>query len=65
MKRLFYQTKLYDYTSIEQAEKHKEEMKQKGWGVKYQDNDNMINRIYLYENGQDEYPYSIEYFKER
>ena len=60
MKRLFYQTKLYDYTSIEQAEKHKEEMEQKGWSVHYQD-----DMKYLYENGQNEYPYSIEYSKGR
>ena len=65
MKRLFYQTKLYDYTSIEEAEKHKEEMKQKGWYVRYQDDTKDNRPCYLYENGQDKYPYSIEYCKER
>ena len=67
MKRLFYQSKIYDYTSIEQAEKHKEEMEQKGWSVREYStiNGEYCKPYYLFENGQDEYAYSIEYHKQR
>lgn len=55
MKRIFYETRLYDYTTKEEAEKHIEEMKSKGWVVK-QD---------VYNNGQDGFEYSVEYQKQR
>lgn len=60
MKRLFFQTKLYDYTSKVEAEKHIEEMSGKGWHAKRQDNNE-----YIFENGQDDFKYSVEFFKER
>ena len=55
MRRVFYESKLFDYTTKEEAEKHIEEMKNKGWAVKTS----------LYENGQDTFPYSVEYHKQR
>lgn len=60
MKRLFYQTKLYNYTSKKEAESHIEEMWKKCWIAKKQDNGEFI-----FENGQDEFSYSVEFFKER
>lgn len=59
MRRLFYQTKLYDYSTIKEAEKHIKEMQGKNWKAKKQENGN-----YIYNNGQDIYSYSVEYFKE-
>jgi hypothetical protein len=59
MRRLFFQTKLYDYTSKAEAEKHIEEMESKGWHAKRQDNNK-----YIFENGQDDFKYSVEFFKE-
>jgi hypothetical protein len=59
-KRLFFQTKLYDYTSQEEAEKHIKEMESNGWHTKCQDNGNII-----YTNNQEEFAYSVEFYKER
>ena len=58
-RRLFYQTKLYDYTSQAEAEKHIKKMETKGWHTKRQDNGNFI-----FMNNQDEFAYSVEFFKE-
>lgn len=58
MRRLFYQTKLYDYNSRKEAEKDIEKMKEKGYFPKEQNNGS-----YIYENGQDGFPYSVEYQK--
>ena len=59
MRRLFYQTKLYDYTSKAEAERHIKELEEKGWRAKRQDSGD-----YIFENGQDEFKYSVEYYKE-
>lgn len=59
MKRLFFQTKLYDYSSIKEAEKHIKEMESKNWHPKRQ-NDGK----YIFNNAQDSFPFSVEYFKE-
>lgn len=58
MKRLFYQTKLYDYTSRKEAEKDIKVMKEKGYFPKEQNDGN-----YIYENGQEKFSYSVEYQK--
>ena len=60
MRRLFFQLKIYDYTSKAEAEKHIKEMEEKGWHAKRQDNGNFV-----YENSQDDFSYSVEFFKER
>lgn len=64
MKRLFYQTKLYDYSSMKECAKHIEEMESRGWKTKVQKVDDAGCVWYIYENGQDEYPYSAEFYKE-
>ena len=43
MRRLFHQTKLYDYTSKAEAEKHITDMKAKGWYAK----DKTMENLYL------------------
>lgn len=60
MKRLFHQVKIYDYTSEREAKKDIEKMKEKGYCAKQQ-----ANGKYIYNNGQDQFPYSVEYHKER
>lgn len=35
-KRLFFETKIFDYTTKAQAEAHIKEMREKGWAVKEQ-----------------------------
>ena len=42
MKRLFFQTKLYDYSSIKEAEKHIKEMESKNWHPKRQNDGEYI-----------------------
>lgn len=59
-RRLFFQTKLYDYTSKAEAERHIKEMETKGWHTKCQ-NDGSI----VFMNNQEEFAYSVEFFKER
>lgn len=59
MKRLFFQTKLYDYTSQAEAESHIKEMEAEGWRVKCQDDGSFV-----FSNSQDEFAYSAEFFKE-
>ena len=59
MRRLFFATKTYDYSSKKEAERHIKEMHSKGWHARRQDDGNII-----FTNSQDEYPYSVEYFKE-
>ena len=58
-RRLFYMTKLYDYTSEEEAKKDIEKMRKKGYFVKRQ-----ANGQYIYKNNTEIYPYSVEYIKE-
>lgn len=64
MKRLFYQTKLYDYSSMEECAKHIREMEKRGWKTKLQKVDYTGCAWYVYENGQREHPYSVEFYKE-
>ena len=58
-RRLFYQTKLYDYSTVKEAEKHIKEMTAKGWHIRRTDKGEEI-----FCNSQESYPYSVEYFKE-
>lgn len=53
MKRIFSQTKLYDYSSKSEALKHKKYMLKHGWHIEKD----------LYNNESEVYPYSILYFK--
>lgn len=63
MRRLFFQTKVYDYTTEKEAIKDIERAKKEGWFVKEQTDGNFVYEVY--ENGQDEFPYSVEYYKGR
>jgi hypothetical protein len=65
MKRLFYQTqtKLYDYTSVEECAKHIKEMENRGWKTKVQRVDEDGCSWLYFMNGQTEYPYSAEFYK--
>ena len=64
MKRLFYQTVLYDYSSMEECAKHIREMEKRGWKVKLQEIDDNGCEWYVYKNGQDKLPYSAEFYKQ-
>lgn len=59
MKRLFYEVRLYDYSTKGEALKHKEAMtdrsKANWWEVKTD----------IYNNGSDVMPYSIEYQRQK
>lgn len=59
MKRIFYETRLYDYTSYTEAEQHIREMNQKGWNVKRE------NNVAIRTNGTDTYKYSVEFYRHR
>ena len=63
MKRIAFESRLYDYSTREEAEKHLVEMGNKGWGAVNQGYEaNGYTPIYVYENGSnDELPYSIEF----
>lgn len=58
-RRVFFQSKLYDYTDIREAERHIDEMRSKEWIPKLQD-----GGTYIYNNGGDKYKFSVEYMKE-
>ena len=58
MKKLAFTNKIYDYTSIKEAENHMEKMIEKGWCISVQEDGKKI-----YENSTDDYPYSVEYYK--
>ena len=60
MKRLFHQTKIYDYQKITDADKHIKEMATKGWIAVIKDE---IYQECAYKNGQDDFPWSVEYYK--
>ena len=62
MKRLFYESRLYDYSTQEDAQKHIEEMRSKGLCAKLQD---AVTRSYIYNNGQDGLPFSVEFMKQK
>lgn len=62
MKRLFYESRLYDYSTKEEAQKHIDEMRKKGWYAKLQD---ASERTYIYNNGQDGLPFSVEFMKQK
>lgn len=59
VKRLFYQTKIYDYKNAMEAVKHITAMEQKGWHAKKQADGEYISR-----NAQDDFPFTVEFFKE-
>jgi hypothetical protein len=50
--------KLYDYSSKEEAVKHINEIRGKGWKPKLQDDGG-----YIYNNGGDKLPFSVEFTK--
>lgn len=59
-RRLFFQTKIYDYTSKEEAQKHIKEMESKCWRVKRNDKNEEITTL----DSSCDYSYSVEYYKE-
>lgn len=59
MKRIFFQTRMYDYTTKEEVEKHIETMRNKGWIVKRDNDGNCISKL-----DDDKYKYSVEFLKE-
>lgn len=59
MKRIFFQTRMYDYTTKEEAEKHIETMWNKGWSVKRDNDGSCISKL-----DDDKYKYSVEFLKE-
>lgn len=61
MKRLFHQTRIYDYQKVTEADKHIKEMEAKGWKVKINDREFGDQ---VYKNGQDEFPWSVEFYKD-
>ena len=62
MKRIAFETRLYDYSTKEEAQKHIYEMANRGWGVVSQGyKENGYTPIHIYENGNDELPYSVEF----
>lgn len=59
MRRLFYQEKIYDYSSVVEAERHIIIMEKAGWHAKVQG-----DRKRICDTQQSEYPYSVTFFKE-
>lgn len=59
MKRIFYQTRMYDYTTRKEAEEHIQQMGNKGWSVIRQKDGDFISEL-----DDDKYKYSVEFCKE-
>lgn len=63
-KRIFYQEKVYDYSTIHEAKEHIEKMRAKGWtprNIDYTEN----TEQYIGETACADFPYTVAYFKER
>lgn len=58
MRRIFFQSRIYDYTSKAEAEKHIKEMETKGWHAIRQSDGSFV-----YMNNQDKFTHSVEFFK--
>ena len=58
--RLFYQLKVYDYETKQEAERHMKEMMEDGWKVKKWEDGELI--LFLGEDFDS--LYEIEYYKE-
>lgn len=58
--RLFYQIKVYDYDTQQEAEEHMKEMTANGWNVKKQEDGELI--LFLGEDFAN--AYEVEYYKE-
>ena len=58
--RLFYQIKVYDYDTQQEAEEHMKEMTANGWNVKKQEDEELI--LFLGEDFDN--AYEVEYYKE-
>jgi hypothetical protein len=67
MRRLFYQTKMYDYTSLNECVKHIDYMLSKGWKLKHNEeplDEDILYRFNISKLDDGTYKYSVEYFKE-
>ena len=58
--RLFYQIKVYDYDTRQEAEEHMKEMTANGWHVKKQEDGELI----LFLGDDFDNAYEVEYYKE-
>lgn len=63
-KRIFYETRIYDYADRADAKAHAAEMVLKGWYPNHNGKDGAYRPSGIYENGNDTMPYSIEYFRQ-
>jgi hypothetical protein len=59
MKRLFYQSKMYDYSSKQEAEEHIRQMKSRGWYTNTGKQGEPV--MFRYEGGA--CPYFVEFIK--
>ena len=57
--RLFYQLKVYDYKTRQEAERHMREMTEGGWKVKKQEGELILFLGEDFDNA-----YEVEYYKE-
>lgn len=65
MKRLFAEERTYDYQKVTEADKHVEEMKAKGWTPMPYQYDDYGTPEYVYNNGQDDYKWSVRFLRSR
>lgn len=67
MKRLFAVTeeRVYDYQKVTEADKHVKEMKAKGWMPMPHEYYDDGTPEYVYNNGQDDYKWSVRFTKSR
>ena len=62
-KRIFYQEKVYDYSTISEAKEHIEQMRGKGWHPRNVDYTERTEQ-YISQTACADYPYTVAYFKE-
>ena len=63
MRRLFCETRIYEYKTENEAIKNMKMMRMLGWNIKERGSENYAPGIY--DNGKDDFPYSVEYYKGR
>jgi hypothetical protein len=61
-RRLFCETRIYDYEKVTDADKHIKEMKAKGWTPVVK---NEEFGEYPYLNGQDDFKWSVEFYRNK
>lgn len=63
-RRIFHQTRMYDYTTLKEAKQHIVDMIAKNWNPRIVDENEFGSARYIKETFEDTYKYTVEFYKE-